>query len=249
MKRLLCVCGIAAGSLSFLASAAKASIVYSYATDLPQGYVGAPGSTVQFKIFSVETVTGSDHSLIVGDNGWNGAGAAVTRISGTATLTSQTLNATPGAGFDGGATLTTKHLTAAGLDFTENVSLAASTGIPGTIVSPGVTEQLLDTVTITLPSTFGTTTSFSLGKNPNGFGSTVSYTSTYNLDADGSTSDPVYVAATDSAFAADGNAYSWTGADGTVTNFTVATTPAPEPASVGLMGIAGLLALRRRRKA
>lgn len=245
MKRLLFVCGITAGSLSFLASAANASIIYSYTTDLPQAYVGAPGSTVQFNVFLVETVTGTDGSLIVGDDGLNGAGASIVRgAGGTATLTSQTLNF---ADFTGGTALSTKHLTAGALDFTENVSLAASDGTKGTTVGlpSGVTRQLLDTVVITLPSAPGSTTSFVLGRNQAGFGSTVSYVSTFNLDADGSTQDLQYGGP--GGTAADGTIYSWKGAGDTTSTFTVSTTP--EPASVGFMGIAGLLALRRRRKA
>jgi len=242
MKRLLC--GIAAaGSLAMVVSAASGSIVYQYATD-SQSYSGAPGSTVQVKLYFVENSSTSS-SLIVGDNGLNGAGGQINLVgTAGATLTGLVLNSTA---FDGGTALSTKNVHAAEADFTENISLADSQGVFGSTAGlpPGVTQVLLGTLTVTLPNTLGTTTNFAIGKNPAGAGSTVTFTNTYNLDANGSSTDPQYGGP--GSTAADGNVYSWTGVNNTVGRFSVTTTP--EPSAMALVGLSGLLALRRRRQA
>jgi len=244
MKRILC--GIAAaGSLVMVASAANGSIVYQYATD-SQSYSGPLGGTVSVQLYAVETssTTGPGSSLIVGDNGLNGAGGAINQVgTGGATLSALNLNATA---FDGGTALTTKHVNPAEADFTENVGLADSQGVFGSTAGlpPGVTQVFLGTLVVKLPSTPGTT-SYAFGKNPAGAGSTVTFTNTYNLDANGSTQDPQYGGP--GSTAADGNIYSWTGANNTVGRFSVTATP--EPSALALVGCGGILALRRRRKA
>ncbi|MDB5331608.1 MAG: hypothetical protein JWP03_2759, partial [Phycisphaerales bacterium] len=192
MKHLLLTPAVAALLLGLLSPDARASTVYSYVTDLPQGYTGAPGSTVTFNVYFVETSTNGSGSLIVGDGGLLEAGAAINRVSGAAAFTSQALNVTPGTGFDFGPPLNTSHLTAGELDFVEVENISRDTGVFGTTdgLPPGVRQVLFDTVTVTLPNSLGTTTTFALGRNPIGEGSTVTFFGTYNLDTDGSTQDP-----------------------------------------------------------
>jgi hypothetical protein len=251
LKHLLFTPAVAALLLGLLSPDARASTVYSYVTDLPQGYTGAPGSTVTFNVYFVETSTNGSGSLIVGDGGLLEAGAVINRVSGAAAFTSQALNVVPGTGFDGGPGLTTSHLTAGELDFVEVENISRDTGVFGTTdgLPPGIRQVLLDTVTVTLPNSLGTTTTFALDRNPIGEGTTVTFFGTFNLDADGSTQDPQYGGP--GSPAEDGKIYALTGADTRVTTFTVATTlvSSPEPASLGIVGIAGLLALRRRRLA
>jgi hypothetical protein len=242
MKNLLCGI-VAAGSLSLLASAAPGSIVYSYGTDM-SNYAGPIGGTVQIKLYFVETLTGGSKSLIVGDDGLNGSGGQIVRVSGNATISGLTLNTAAGTGFDGGPALTTLQLTPTKVDFSDNVSLVDQQGVFGSTAGlpPGVTEVFLGTLTVTIPTVPDMTT-FAFGKNPAGAGSTVTFANTFNLDANGSTQDLQYGGP--GTTAADGNVYSWTGANNTVGTFTVGF---PEPSSLALVGCGGLLALRRRRR-
>jgi hypothetical protein len=239
MKRSLLTLAVAA-FCGMIASAAHGSIVYSYGTDSPT-YTGSAGSTVQVQLYAVETLTNGTLSLIVADVGLNGAGSEILRSgSGQAAMTAMALNTTD---FNGGSALSTLSITGPKTDFTENVSLAAATGPTGTTTATG-RRVFLGTLTITLPSAAGTT-NFTIGKNPAGAGSTVTFTNTYNLDANGSSTDAQYGGP--GSTAADGNVYSWTGVNSALTSFSVTVPAIPEPASLGLLASAGLLVLRRRR--
>ena len=182
------------------------------------------------KLFLQETTTAGASSLFVGDAGLFNVGAQVGRTSGAATITGISYNT---ADFGGGGN--NSALGGGSVNFQEGASVSSSSGPTGTVVSPGVRQELLATLTVTAGAV-GNVSNFTLA-NHSGSGNTITYTNGFDLDVNGT-----------NRTANDGNTYSWAGASGNVSPFTVTATPEPVGAAVFAAG-ALLLSRRRRRPA
>lgn len=220
--------------IAALAGPARAATVYNYVTD-SANYSAPAGASVPVKIYLQETLTGASTSLMVGDRGLFNAGAVVTyaasagaKGSGSPAVLSAV--ALDGAEFRGPASQFFAP-NGSSMNFQEAADSFGSSGPAG---APGGSGRLqfLGTLTITAGS-LGNTTSFSLGER-GGVGNTITFTNGFDLDDDGS------------GTAADGTTYTWTGADGSLTPFSV--TAVPEPGGLAPLALLGLLGLRTSRK-
>ncbi len=220
--RFLTLATIVAAGACFCGRA-NGSIVYNYVTN-GSTFSASPGGTTSVNVYLQETVTGTDTSLLVSDNGLRGAGFSVTETGALATIIAINDQTGTGGNFAGGTPAKTFGNPSKLL---EN-SVSAS-GPTGTLVSAGVRQVLLGSLSITVPVTPNTSAPFSLFRYSNSSGNTTTVTHLYDLDFPG-TPPPTYTA-------------------GPAANFTVSSTP--EPASMAFVGLTsvGLLARRRAKPA
>jgi hypothetical protein len=207
---------------------AGASVVYTYVSD-QSTYQGTPGTTIPVSLYLKEVVTSPDSSVIEHDGGLFAIGAQVAGPSGSnlATITSQTANS---ADFGGPASNTLSPTLATfqeaiGTPPAPNVQL----GNTGGGAAPSVAGEIyLGKVLITVGSvdTVFTVGAFNDGSGPGG---TTLTKAGSDLDAGlDVNSDPLPGVSS-----------------GGLSRFVVSAVP--EPGSLGVFALGGLLALRRRR--
>jgi hypothetical protein len=234
---------LAASSVLGLAFAgsAQAAISYKYIPNQATFTVAA-GSSTTVNIYLSETVTSPSTSLLgpTAENGLFGAGFKITEVSNG--LASPTVIAASGVvanddstsqQFNGGAfNVATASATVGTLSESESfnntagVQLGNHPTLAGSIATPS-TAVFLGTVTFIAGQTAGTTV-FNLGGSGS-TGTTVTFNNSDDLDTN-STSP----------------AYTGVGATLSPISFTVVT---PEPASIGLLGLASVGFLARRKRA
>lgn len=223
--------GLAAAAMAVISVAgeAQAARVYSYVTDQAQ-YNSEPGQTRAVKFFLREQLTGGDTSLINSDNGLFGVGLKVVRSGGGPSTPSILGTLTVNTQDFGGPVI--KNEGAAGLSFSAGIAPTATTGVrPGNTAggtSPGTPADMvyLGSVQVTAGSGPGVT-SFSLQPYGTG-GDTLTNNNFYDLD-----------------FSSTNPAYSGASANPTSFSMNVAV---PEPAGVGVVAVAGMAGLLRRRR-
>jgi len=228
------VLAAAAGLGLVFCQPANASIVYSYVTD-SSTYLGAPGSTVQVKVYLKEALSGSSTSLLASENGLAGFNALVTEVSPPPS---------------NGAMISTEGSNSNDFPLfnTDSNSADGSSGLIAGAVPAGTTHAPQPgngpVGTATAGEVYlgffnfkvggpGTSTPFVVGaSDPVNGGNTTTLKNVYDLDTQ-----------TDQ----NGNPTNlFTGVGTTTTRFVISA-PVPEPASVGVFALGGLLALRRRR--
>lgn len=228
---MLCLCvGLA------LTSAARAQITYQYVTDQTSYTPNASGN-VTVSLFLQETVTGTSTSLLASVGGLFSGGIYVTKtgVNGTATISTINKNTAFGGNLSSQAAATQARLL-------EDVG-TSPTGVMGTVVSPGVTQDLLGTIVLNAGTSATTFAVEPYKFAPTNFGGSGfdgnTLTNTNGFDVDVTSTNPAY-----------------TGADTfngpTAFSFTVAAA-VPEPSSMILSGLAGGLMIAgvgyRRHKA
>lgn len=214
------------------AGQARGAIVYSYVSDAQQ-YTAAQGSTVSVNIYLQEQTGVGDSSYIQQQGGIFAIGAQVSEDStGSAAMNSMASN-TADFGGPNSSSFTPTLAT-----FIEAIASPPAPDIQlgntGGGVAPAFFNQVyLGKVSVTVGSS---PTVFTIGAVNDpifGIGEVTLTKSQSDLDL---------------GLDSGGNALSnVTGVNGSTTSFTVAPTPSPEPASLGLFAVGGLLALRRRR--
>lgn len=207
---------------------AQAARMYSYVTD-SASYNATPNQATAVKFYLQELLTGGDTSLINSENGVFGVGLKVVRSGGGPTTPSILGTLAPNNADFGGPG--SKNEGAATLAFSIAIAPTATSGVrPGN--TAGGTETtpanriFLGTVQMTAGSGPGTT-SFSLQPFDNLGGNTLTNTNGYDLDF--SSTNPAF-----------------TGASANPTSFSV--NVVPEPAGLGLVGVACVAGLLRRRR-
>jgi hypothetical protein len=225
--RKLTMLGAAVAMGAFAAQRASAGVMYQYVADASQYFIPAPGATVPVNVYLKENLTNGSPSVLVADNGLFSGGAEVLRTgSGSSTITGVNLDTVD---FTGPSTV---NVGGADTNFNVNTGTLDKTGVGfgntngGAVANTPANEIYLGTVLIQAGSG---TTSYKL-QAISGGGSTLDFLGN-DLDVT-STTPPVYTGA----------------ADPSVTPFTFSVTAAPEPASLGLLGLGALGLLARRRK-
>lgn len=161
----------------------------------------------------------SNTSLLSSELGLSDSGVKITRTSGDATTVGALVNNLSGTGFDDSSTAAAFTASTASL----NLHTAFSVSRTGGVLPDGNRQVLLGTVTVA-PGSTSSQFSVTGWDSPN---YSISYNSIANLDRSGTI----------------GASYQWNAAQGS--SFTVAAIP--EPTSLALLGVGGLVALRRRR--
>jgi hypothetical protein len=201
--------------------------MYQYVADTNQYTAPAAGTTVPVNVFLKEITSGGSPSVLVADNGLFSGGAEVLRTgSGSAVMTGVNLDTVDFTG--------PSAVNVGGADTTFNVNTGTSdkTGVGfgnsngGAVSTTPANEIYLGTVLIQAGSG---TTNYKL-QAISGGGTTLDFLGN-DLDVT-STTPPVYTGA----------------GDPSVTPFTFSVTAAPEPASLGLLGLGAIGLLARRRK-
>lgn len=231
----------AVAALGFAAcGSANAAVVYSYVTD--QNSYNASGPTVTVNLYLKETLTDGSTSFLATDNGLSAFAVLVKQSANglppsASFISSVATDATDFPLFNGPST---SFKSAAGdrAQLGGSIDVAATMGVePGnvggtvagnTVASPSIANEIfLGHIVVTVGQ--GVTT-FTVGAlDPVNGTNTVTKANVFDLDT---------------GLDGDGNPVtSYTGVGTTTTSFTVS----PEPASLGVFAVGGLLALRRRR--
>jgi len=224
--KMLAVAAVAGLGLAFGGNQASGSIVYQYVAQQGQ-YSGNPGQVIPVNVYLQESLTGSSQSFIASDGGLSGFGVLATEVSagGTSALTG--IADSPSFG----GLHNDVPPDASGASATMDATIAL--GSPGVNVGNGGSGISIPNAVYlgTLSVTVGPgSTTFSLGAiDPVNGGNTTTKNNVYDLD----------LTADNSGLAA--NTFTPAGAG----SFTV--TASPEPGSLGVLALGGLLALRRRR--
>ena len=204
-------------AIGFAAPLAHAAAMYSYAAGAA-AYTGVGGQTINVPVFLVETNTPPGTSFLTQQQGLAGAGLAISRTIGTASLAGLSTNPAFGG-------ISQSSFTAAAGSFTESVALTSSTGVGA---DAGTTRTFLGSLQITATAV---PTTFRLSAFVNSNGSTGANTLTFDdfYDLDTTSVSPAFTAATPGLF-------------------TVSPPVAvPEPASLTVLGVGSIVLTRRRR--
>jgi hypothetical protein len=232
------------GSIGCLASVTWASTTYSYFYIAGQtDYTGiTPGGTVNVPVYLQEVNSDeSGNSLIGADDGLFSAGINASFFSSSggnaAIFTGVTPNSgSPTTGFDD---IEDQSYTDTSANILEQLSFSDNDGVTATSLGSGVFTVYLGNLAVQGSSDPGQKTTFTVGAYDPNNGNTVTFNDNdtytgYDLD---NNMDPLNPG--------DGTSlYS----DAAPTNFSI-TTIVPEPGTLSLLAIGGLLVLRRRRGA
>lgn len=223
------------GSLACCVSAAQAQTTYGYFYVAGQTtYSGVtPGSTINVPIYLEEVNSdGSTNSLLASEEGLFGAGVSVAYASGDASTTITGVSANSGSPPSGFDNILDQTSTAGSAAILEQVN-SSDPGVAAGPETNGVSSVFLGTLTLKATANPGQTTTFTVGRYDPVSGNSVTYTSGYDLDDNADPFDPPDAA----------SLYN----DAAPTNFSIVTS-LPEPASVSLVVIPGLLVTARRRQ-
>jgi PEP-CTERM motif len=233
----LAVFSAIAASCLGLAHQAAAAVVYSYVTD-KSSYTGAPGSSVVVDVYLKEDLTNGSTSFLASDNGLAAFAVLINKSNAPAapaTITGSNVNGTDFPLFHANTMVVAGGASAS---IGGAIDVAATAGVlpgntgGGAVTGPAVSNEIfLGTLNVTVGSSGATT--FTVGAlDPVNGTNTVTKANVFDLDTglDGDLNPTT-------AYTAVGT---------TLTSFTVSA-PIPEPASMGLLAVGGLLALRRRR--
>lgn len=243
-KMKLAVLSVIAGTgLAFGGHQASGAVVYSYIAQ-QQHYSGNPGDVINVNVYLQEQLTAQgDSSFLATDGGLSGFVTVASLLSSTvpgsqSTLTGATANPTDFQVFNTSPKY--DFVDAAGdagqlQGSADTAGVATGTVHPGAEVGNGPAGVAISNAVFlgTLKVTVGQgKTTFTLGAlDPVFGGATTTANNVFDLDL-----PPAASGAPDGAFTPVGS---------NVTQFDI--TAAPEPASLGVLAMGGLLALRRRR--
>ncbi len=217
------------------------AIVYNYVTD-QSSYTGASTATV--KVYLQETVSNGDSSLLAQTSGLYVYGFYVNQSAGPTAGQSTIASYATSPTFTGNyAADLGPGPSANSFEVTATVPNGTTTGPTGTVVSPGVRQILLGTLTVNTAAA-ATFTLQSLSNSPGNLGGSDGNTAT--LPASGSYDLDVTDNGGKSGAA---GVQTYTGGDSSSYTFTVAAVPEPRPMLLtGLAAAVGLGVWVRRRR-
>ena len=219
MKLKLTLCLLVTAALAMFAGQARADVLYSFVTDQAAYDVAADG-TVSVDVYLQETLTGGSSSELVAQNGLFSFDVAVDVMSAPIDPAAVTASAV-NADFNGEVNNVPPMIVIANRDF----GFSEPDGVQPTMIDATTYRVLLATFTIEGGSLLGETTSFSVAD----------YENPLTQGADENTLYWDNIAATNPLDAVIGAG-----------SFDV--TVVPEPASMSLLALGGLMGIRRRKK-
>jgi hypothetical protein len=237
-KKMRFVSVVLVGSLACWLNTAQAALTsYSYFYVSGQtGYTGVtPGTSINVPVYLQEVNSdGSTNSLLANEDGLFAAGLSVAIFSssggGATTITGVSANSgIPTTGFDD---ILDQSFTGSSAAVLEQLNFSDSDGVAAGTQTNGVSNVLLGTLTLQASSNPGQTTTFTVGAYDPSNGNTVTFANGYDLDNNADPLNPPDASTLYSSVAS--------------TNFSVTTSSVPEPASLAVFAVAGIMMLHRR---